>query len=68
MRTSCLGGEYKLAEYFTLFMKKTYVNYWLKTARTTRRQLDRQHHSTIWRIYSVLNNPLSPKVADKGAI
>ena len=31
MRTTCFGCEYKVAEYFTLFMKKEYTKYWLKT-------------------------------------
>ena len=30
-RLSCFGREYKMAEYFTRFMRKIWTNYWLKT-------------------------------------
>ena len=39
-----------------------------KIARTARRQIDRQHLLFEEYYFAVLNNPFSPKLADKQAI
>ena len=39
----CSDSEYKMAEHFSRLTTKKQANYWLKTARTARREFDGRH-------------------------
>ena len=52
-----------MAEHFTRFTKKKYANYWPNSKNS--KKITRRTTSAIRRIYAELNDPLSPKLADK---
>ena len=64
---SCFGSEYKMNEHFTRFTRKKKSKLFAKNvAKTARRQLNGRHK--ILQIFTKVNNPLSPKLADKHAL
>ena len=67
---SCVGSGYKMAEHFDHSFEEEKIGRLLdkKIARTARRQLDGRHLLFGEYYFAVLNNPLSPKLADKQAI
>ena len=64
---TCFGSEYKTVEYFTRFTSEELGQLLAKNSKNSKKTT-RWTTSANWRIFAELDNPLSPKLADKYAL